>query len=297
MDDDRLPVCDYEGSDYRDRFWEGQGRQYEDSVERLALRHLLPPGGDTLIELGAGFGRLAAEYSGYRRVVLFDYSRSLLREAQARLGPDPRYIYVAGNWYDMPFVAGLFETMVQVRTLHHAADVPRLFAELARIARPGGTYVLEFANKRNLKAMARYLLRRQRWSPFTAAPVEFVELNFVFHPRWIEERLRAASFTPGQKRTVSHFRLGAIKRLVPTPLLARADRALQPTGQCLQVTPSVFVRSAHPTGGAVAALNGFFACPVCLTPLAESSDPVLHCGGCGREWGIDGGLYDFKAPR
>ena len=125
--DDTPPVCDYEGSDYRTRFWEGQGRSYEDQVERVALRRLMPPAGQTLIEIGAGFGRLADEYRGYRQVVLFDYSRSLLREAQTQLpqlaAPDTEFIFVAGNWYKMPFVAGLFDTMVQVRTLHHAADV------------------------------------------------------------------------------------------------------------------------------------------------------------------------------
>ena len=94
---------------------------YEDQVERAALRRLMPPRGRTLLDVGAGFGRLADEYRGYERVVLFDYSRSLLREAQQHLGGDPRYLYVAGNWYTMPFVAGLFDTLVQVRTLHHAA--------------------------------------------------------------------------------------------------------------------------------------------------------------------------------
>ena len=113
------PVCDYEGSDYRTRFWDGQGRQYEDIVERIALRRLMPASGNTLLDVGAGFGRLADEYDGYQKVVLFDYSRSLLREAQERLGSDPRFIFVAGNWYNMPFVTGLFSTMVQVRTLHH----------------------------------------------------------------------------------------------------------------------------------------------------------------------------------
>ena len=38
------PVIDYEGSAYRTDFWEGQGRNYEDAAERLALR-------DRLLEL------------------------------------------------------------------------------------------------------------------------------------------------------------------------------------------------------------------------------------------------------
>src|SRR5690606_35960443 len=142
-------VCDYEGSDYRTRFWEGQGPGYEDQVERLALRRLMPPAGDTLLEVGAGFGRLADEYRGYRRVVLLDYSRSLLRESPLVLVPagdhNRDFLFVAANWYRMPFLAGLIETLVQVRTLHHAADVPALFTQLAPIGRPDRHYILEFA--------------------------------------------------------------------------------------------------------------------------------------------------------
>ena len=163
---DTPPVCDYEGSDYRTRFWENQGRDYEDQVERIALRQMMPPTGGTLIEIGAGFGRLADEYVGYERVVLFDYSRSLLREAQAHLGDDPRFIYVAGNWYDMPFVDGLFDTIVQIRTLHHAADVPALFAQLARIAKPGGDW-----SDRTGLAPARRILDTRRAGPTASSTV------------------------------------------------------------------------------------------------------------------------------
>jgi hypothetical protein len=53
------PVCDYEGSDYHARFWESGERDYEDRAERVALRRLMPPAGATLIEVGAGYGRLA----------------------------------------------------------------------------------------------------------------------------------------------------------------------------------------------------------------------------------------------
>ena len=290
------PVCDYEGSDYRTRFWEDQGRAYEDRVERIALRRLLPPRGDVLIDLGAGFGRLADEYDAYRKVVLFDYSRSLLREAQERLAGDPRYLYVAGNWYHMPFVAGLFDVMVQVRTLHHTADVPALFAELSRIARPGGRYVLEFANKQNLKAILRYLLRRQAWSPFSPEPVEFVKLNFDFHPRWIRRRLHNAGFAPGRTLTVSHFRLGLFKRLVPAGLLAALDSMAQPTGRWWQLTPSVFIASDHPPAGEAASPHAFFACPHCRAALPAAEDGALLCSGCGRAWRVEDRFYDFKEP-
>ena len=296
-DEHAPPLCDYEGSDYRERFWQDQGRDYEDQVERIALRRLLPPTGETLIDIGAGFGRLAREYDGYQKVVLFDYSRSLLRQAQEQLAHDPRFLFVAGNWYEMPFVSGLFETMVQVRTLHHAADPPTLFAELKRIARPGGCYILEFANKRNLKAIARYLFRRQRWRPFDLQPIEFVELNFDFHPAWIREKLRKAGFTPEATLTVSHFRLPLLKQLVPTAFLARLDSVLQHTGRWWQYTPSVFLASDHGPEGEPAAAGAFFACPRCKTPLPQAKNAQLPCPGCALIWRVKDGLYDFKEPR
>jgi SAM-dependent methyltransferase len=292
------PICDYEGSDYRTRFWQGTGRSYEDQVERVALRRLMPPAGDALIDIGAGFGRLADEYDGYQRIVLFDYSRSLLREAQERLGDDPRFIYVAGNWYQMPFVPGLFDTMVQVRTIHHAADVPALFIQLARIARPGGQYILEFANKQNLKAILRYLVRRQEWSPFAPQPVEFVELNFDFHPGWMRQQLNAAGFGPGRTLTVSHYRVPFLKRLVPTSILVRMDSLAQHSGNWWQLSPSVFMLNQHPDHGPIAEPGQFFACPTCGTPLADfdNTATILSCSQCGNRWAMDGGLYDFKEP-
>lgn len=291
------PICDYEGSDYRTRFWQGQRRDYEDLVERIALRRLLPARGATLIDIGAGYGRLADEYTGYDRVVLFDYSRSLLREARVRLGTDPRIHYVAGNWYQMPFVSGIFEAIVQVRTIHHAADVPALLRELARIAAPTGTYVLEYANKRNLKAILRYALRRQDWSPFAPEPVEFVELNYDFHPAWMRQKLEEAGFQPRKQRTVSHFRLGLLKRLVPPTWLATLDRFLQPSGRWVQVTPSVFIASHHPQEARRAPEGTLFACPACQTALGAPQNDRMHCSGCGRVWQVEDGLYDFKEER
>ncbi len=82
---DELPICDYEGSDYQTSFWERGGRAYEDAVEAVALRRLLPPaGGNLLLELGAGAGRNTLRYRNYQRVVLLDYSHTQLEQAHRR---------------------------------------------------------------------------------------------------------------------------------------------------------------------------------------------------------------------
>jgi len=54
--DDAIPgpatqVIDYEGSDYRERFWVNADRQYEDLAERKALKKLLPTYGRRLVDL------------------------------------------------------------------------------------------------------------------------------------------------------------------------------------------------------------------------------------------------------
>jgi ubiquinone/menaquinone biosynthesis C-methylase UbiE len=236
-------VCNYEGSTYRTDFWEGQGREYEDRVERVALKALLPLSGQRLVELGAGYGRLADLYGGFGQVVLTDRAFTQVRQARQRLGNDKRFGFVVADVYALPFRDGTADQVVSVRLLHHLVDVPRAFAEIARVVSSGGCYITEFASKRHLKAIVRHALGMQREDPFSTAPHEFVELNFDFHPRWMEEMLRRVGFLVEARRAVSHFRVGLLKRAVPVGLLAGADRALQRVGGLWPWTPSIFVRA------------------------------------------------------
>jgi len=135
-------ICDYEGSSYRTDFWEGQGREYEDLAERIALRKLLPAAGARLMEIGAGFGRLVDLYDGYRQVVLLDYSKSMLRQAQERLGRGGKYIYVAADLYAMPFVDSLFDTTRDgARAAPRAKHPRRLPGDSAGVKARGGLRV------------------------------------------------------------------------------------------------------------------------------------------------------------
>src|SRR5215470_18743770 len=140
-------VCDYEGSTYRTDFWEGKGREYEDAVERVALRTLLPKAGQRYVEFGAGFGRLANEAGAFDQIVLVDYSRTLLQEAQSRLGTSGRYIYIAADLYHLPFAPNAFDVAIMCRVIHHLTDAPTALRQIRASLAPGATFVLEFANK------------------------------------------------------------------------------------------------------------------------------------------------------
>ena len=295
MGQDRA-ICDYEGTSYRARFWEGQEREYEDLAERIALRRLLPPGGRRLTEIGAGFGRLADLYGGYDQVILLDHAISGLREAQQRLGRAGRFIYVAANLYHLPVAPRSCDTVVTVRVLHHVTDVPAALQEIAGVLRPGGVYLLEYANKRNAKAIARYLLRRQNWSPFEREPYEFAELNFDFHPDWMSGQLARAGFRMEDGLAVSHFRHPFFKRLASTNSLAAADGAFQRVGAAWKVAPSIFLRGRLAGSGGDAP-DALFRCPACRGLTLEQAPEALRCPACGSDWPVVDGIYDFRWPR
>ena len=290
-------ICNYEGTSYRAEFWDGHGREYEDLAERIALRRLLPPQGQRLVDIGAGFGRLADLYDGYEQVVLLDYATSGLREAQARLGRSGRFIYAAANIYEFPLAPGSVDTAVSVRVLHHLSDVPAALRAIAQALRPGGTYVLEYANKRNFKAVARYLSRRQSWSPFSAEPYEFTKLNFDFHPDWMARQLAQAGFRIDSGLAVSHFRQRLLKRLIPAERLARLDGLIQRPAAALKLAPSIFLRGR--TNGGVASkgllsARALFACPTCRSSGLVGDASALVCSQCGASWPILDGIYDFR---
>jgi len=296
MTEEHGPVCNYEGSDYQQRFWERGGREYEDRVEAVALRRLLPSGGRRLLELGAGAGRNTERYQGFEQIVLLDYSVTQLEQARARLGAGERYIYVAADVFRMPFDGTPFDAATMIRTLHHLADPGAALQQVRQVLVPGASFILEFASKRNLKAILRWLARRQTWNPFDRETVEFADLNFDFHPARVRTWLREAGFSIERQLTVSHLRIGLLKRTIPVGVLVALDSLMQLTGGLWQLTPSVFVRSRRdgnprPPDGDIR-----WRCPECLSAELEPLSAGLRCSACGRLWPLQDGIYNFKAP-
>lgn len=292
-------ICDYEGSDYKTRFWQNADRFYEDAAERVALRRLLPARGRRIVEFGAGFGRLADLYTGRDQIVLMDYSRTMLEQAMQRWGDNPRFIFVAADVYHLPFADGVFDAATMIRVIHHIPKVPEALAQIRRVMAPGGVFVLEFANKRHVKSVARYLLRRQAWNPFDSHPVEFVKLNFDFHPAWMLDQLRRAGFVTRRKLSVSYLRAGFIKRRVPTQWMVYADALLQRTAWLGLWSPSVFTQNVPAAGqppavdGLALAGDAIFRSPRSGQPLRREGD-TLVCDADGTRWRAQGNFYDFK---
>jgi len=186
--------------------------------------------------------------------------------------------------------------------MHHLADVPQALQQLARALHKRSVAVLEYANKRNLKALARWLMQRQKWSPFSLAPLEFVALNFDFHPAWMDQQFAVAGLQRKQQFGVSHFRLPMLKQRVDANQLAQLDSYLFRLGGYYPVAPSVFVQATlaeNRTPAAVGSHNqtiaSLFSCPLCRAEAFERvTEEQLLCRQCSAVFAKKAGIWDFK---
>lgn len=290
-------VCDYEGSDYQEKFWGAGGRAYEDAAEALALKQLLPEKGDHLLELGAGAGRNTPRYAGFARVTLLDYSTTQLKQALEKLGDGPGYRYIAADIYRLPFAPSTFDAATMIRTLHHFAQ-PQLALQQVRGCLAGGAnFILEFANKRNLKSVLRYAAGKQKWNPFSREAVEFVELNFDFHPAAVKALLRECGFEIEKQLSVSYLRTGFFKKFIPQKALIGLESLLQMTASWTAYSPSIFLRTKVKGENTPPNTKSFFRCPACGHLPLQDTPPELTCDACGRTYPVTDGIYDFRVDR
>jgi SAM-dependent methyltransferase len=218
-----------------------------------------------------------------------------LKQAQEYLGRNDRLVYVAADVYQMPFKAGVFDAITMIRVLHHIANIEEALREIRRTTSPRGTFLLEHASKRHMKSMVRYWMKRQSWNPFDHHPVEFVELNFDFHPEHVKQALTEVGFDVKRRIPVSLLRLPLLKERVPIGVLAGIDALFQETG--LLVTPSVFVRAeANDAAPNSLAVEDIFCCPRCGGSLIVDDSQQLVCENDGLRWQVRDGIYDFKTP-
>ena len=226
---------------YRDAFWRERG--YEDRCDRLSLRALLPASGGRLLDIGAGFGRLADEYGAFDRVTLADASPEMRDAAREHVGADPRFEIVAAEADALPFADASFDVVVAVRLVLHLRDPLPLFREVHRVLRPGGTFIVEFPNRRHLLAVVRHLIGRQSWSPTGLEPHEYLEDHFAHQPARVQRQLRAAGLEPDAVRAVSLFRSRWLKQRVAAHTLAAIEAPFQALLGPLVPGPSVYVRA------------------------------------------------------
>lgn len=245
-------ICDYNDTDY-EAFWKGHDREYEDAVERIALRRLTSGMRGTCLEIGGGFGRLVNEYAPLcSHVLLTDYADNMIAQAKARvqeLGLG-NVECAAANLYELDRLEKLFDNAICVRVMHHVENVPAFFEQVSAVLADGGIFILEYANKKNLLEIIRCLFRRPNIGPFDYRPSKRkANIYYNFHPDYIRDMLEESGFVIDEELTVSIFRSAVLKRLFGWRLLSRLERLLQKPLARLHPGPSVFIKARKTRGG------------------------------------------------
>jgi 2-polyprenyl-6-hydroxyphenyl methylase / 3-demethylubiquinone-9 3-methyltransferase len=110
------------------------------------LRELGDPGGRLVLDAGCGGGLVARGLAGAGAVVTgLDLSPGCLEVAR-RAVPD-RFRPAAGRLERLPFAAGSFDAVVAADVLEHVGDLPAVVAEVARVLRPGGSFLFDTINR------------------------------------------------------------------------------------------------------------------------------------------------------
>lgn len=110
-----------------------------------------------LLDLGCGDGRTACRFSrAGAHVTGIDASAAMIlaaRDQAATLADPPRL--VVGEAEHLPFPSAAFDRVVAVTVLCFVAEPARLFAEAARVLRPGGVLVIGELGRWSLWAAGR----------------------------------------------------------------------------------------------------------------------------------------------
>lgn len=241
--------------DYYDypSYW--KDREYEHNAEVIALREMLVkiPKIRSLIDIGAGYGRLTPAYS-YRvkKVVLCDPSARLLKIARENLGKRKNIEYIQSRVENLKkyFRAGSFDVAILIRVLHHLEDPNQALKIIAKILKKRSYLIIEHANKRHFKATISEILKGNFTFPIDIFPKDIrcrknirkKTIPFInYHPDDVIKMLEENGFEIIERRSVSNFRSGFLKDVLPPDLLLSFEKKFQNILEKINFGPSIFI--------------------------------------------------------
>jgi glycogen(starch) synthase len=146
-----------------------------------------------VLDVGGGYGRFASALATDHAVTLVDVSPEMLEQARQRCPPSVELVEADAR--ELPFADASFDIVLALDLLPHLPDLESGIAELARVARAGGSVVFDTTNA--------------------------VPLWVLGHPSYVGRRpkrllltLLAGGVLPEWRRLVRHHRQGEVRRAI-----------------------------------------------------------------------------------
>jgi ubiquinone/menaquinone biosynthesis C-methylase UbiE len=232
---------------YQD-YW--TGRDYEHAAEEMAINRLLRGKHfESAVDVGGGYGRLSKFLTKYSdKVTLAEPSQQQLDIGKIYLKDTPQVDRKLLQASDLKMADESVDLVLVVRVLHHLPDPAPEMHEIARVLKPGGTFILEFANDAHFLNRVRYGVRGK------SVPIKPVdirseknknekELPFVnHHPKSILKTLHEVGFELESVLSGSNLRSPTLKKVLGKKPLLAAEGILQPLLAPLYFGPSIWFR-------------------------------------------------------
>ncbi len=113
---------------------------------------------NVVLDVGAGQGRLSIELSGYGRYIGLEPSKFLVERANE--------LYVAGNRsficsdvYDIPLKNDSVDAVICINVLFHLKDLVSAISEMARVLKPGGSFLINTADNDEIDLWRSYFIK------------------------------------------------------------------------------------------------------------------------------------------
>lgn len=226
------------------------GREYEHAAEEMAIKRLLK--GQHFkhaIDVGGGYGRLSLFLTNFAdKVTLAEPSQQQLDIAKLYLKNTPQVDQKLLQAADLKMPAKSADLVLVVRVLHHLPDPMPELKEIARVMKPGGTFILEFANDAHFLNRMRYGVRGKKVpvkpvSIQDEAKVKAGELPFVnHHPKAIIKMLKSAGFEVETALSGSNLRSPRLKKVLGRKPLLALEKVMQPLLAPIYFGPSVWLK-------------------------------------------------------
>lgn len=160
--------------------------------------------GERVLDVGSGPGLLAYDMAASvghdGRVCGVDISEDMLRMSRRRCADRPWTEYQKADATSLPYPDGSFDAAVSTQVYEYVADLPRAFAELYRVMRPGGRAVVMDTDYGSLVIHTQDETRMKR--VLSAWDEHFVHAGL---PRTLSRHLRDAGFTVRHRDVIPMF--------------------------------------------------------------------------------------------